>query len=330
MGGTMELVTIKLKIADVVIQVESHFPLEQPTKKEEQPHQAAERYKNFFYKGGKTPDIRINLEIVEKLPRILKAKPVFITYHFENGSENWRLFKKDNTYIYKSPQKNKKQVMLINRTFDRVSAYLLPKEEKVALTDKRREFIKKNKGFVWDISDIIYDFLQVLLINYLAVTKKDGIFTHAFGVKDTRKSGLLFAGKSGSGKTTLAKIYHKHSKAIVLNDDRIIVRRKNDNFYIYGSPWHGDFSDYLMSRIESARLKHIFFLRKSKENSAKPISMSRAFKFLYPAMFPTFWDREGMEMISIFLTDLLSKVTCFRLKFKKNKSVIDFVRKINC
>ncbi len=319
--------TIKLKIADVIIQMESRFPLKQVPKEEEQGHQAAVRYKNFFYEGRQKPHIIINIEIVNRLPEVSKAKPLFITWHFQDGSENWRLLKKDNTYIYKSPLEDKKQLMVINETFDKVTAYLLPKEEKAALTGKRRGFIKENKGFVWNTSDIVYDFLQVLLINYLAVTKKDGIFTHAMGVKDIRKSGLLFAGKSESGKTTLAKIYHKYSKMVVLNDDRIIIRKINNDFYIYGSPWHGDFSDYLMSRIEKAKLKYIFFLQKSKENSIKPISLSKAFKLLYPAIFPTFWDREGTEVITMFLTDLLSKTSCFRLKFKKDKSVIGFVER---
>jgi len=30
----------------------------------------------------------------------------------------------------------------------------------------------------------------------------------------------------------------------------------------------------------------------------------------------------------MFLTDLLSKTSCFRLKFKKDKSVIGFVKRI--
>ncbi len=323
---------VNLKIADVVIQMQSRFTLDRLSEEEGQKHQAAIRYKNFFYKGRQKPHIIINIEIVNSLPEVSKAKPLFITYHFQDGSENWRLLKKDNTYIYKSPLEDKKQLMVVNKTFNRVTAYLLPKNREQR-TENREQNIEsrrqEEKEFVWNTSDIIYDFLQILLINYLAVTKKDGIFTHAMGVKDIRKSGLLFAGKSKAGKTTLAKIYHKHSKAVVLNDDRIIIRKINNDFYIYGSPWHGDFSDYLMSRIEKAKLRYIFFLQKSKENSIKPISLSKAFKLFYPAMFPTFWDREGTEVVTMFLTDLLSKASCFRLKFKKGKSVIGLVKRID-
>ncbi len=316
---------IKLRIADIIIKMQSKFFLQPFDFKDRMDF----RFRNFLYQGKREPEILIDVDIVEKLPSFPDAKTVFITYHFQDGSENWRLLKRGNQFIYKSPLEDKKQVMVVNRDFSRIKAYLLPKKEDKVVDEKERELVKKYKGRIWNVSDIIYDFLQVLLINYLAITKKDGIFTHSMGVKDIDNGGLLFAGKSKSGKTTLAKIYHNHSKALVLNDDRIIVRKINNDFYIYGSLWHGEFSDYLESHIERAKLKNIFFLQKAKENSIKPISLSKAFKFLYPAMFPTFWDREGTERIMMFLSNLLSKTSCFRLKFKKDKSVIGFVRKIN-
>ena len=317
---------VNLKIANVVIQIQSRFPLDQcnPGLEEKDPYK---RFKSFFYEGKQTPHIRIKVEIVNRLPEIPKAKPVFVAYHFQDRKENWRLLKRGNTYIYKSRLEEKEQFMVVNKTLDSITAYLLPKKHANALTRGKRGCIKKSNELVWDIADIIYDFLQVLLINYLAVIKKDGIFTHAIGIKEINKDGLLFAGKSKAGKSTLAKIYHKHSKAMVLNDDRIIVSKINNKFYIYGSPWYGAFGDYLELQIDRAKLKSILFLQKSKENSIEPVSRCEAFKLLYPAMFPTFWDRGGIKVISMFLVDLLSKVPCFRLKFKKNKSVIGFVRK---
>ena len=317
---------ISLKIADIIIKMQSKSFLQPFDFKDKMDF----RFRNFLYQGKKEPEITVDVNIVKKLPQFSDAKTLFVTYHFQDGSENWRLLRQGNSYVYKSPLEDKKQVMLVNRGFNKVKAYLLPKKKDKVSNEKERELVKKYNGFFWNVTDIIYDFLQVLLINYLAVIKKDGIFTHSMGIKDTDQQGLLFTGKSESGKTTLAKLYHKHSKDLVLNDDRIIIRRMKNNFYIYGSPWHGEFSDYLDSRVDRAKLKSILFLQKAKGNSIKPISLSKAFKFLYPAMFPTFWDRRGTEMITAFLSDLLSKVSCFRLKFKNDKSVIGFIRKAKC
>lgn len=303
------MIAAKLKIADVLIRMRSRFPLEQLAK-EEREFQAEERFNNFFYSGSQKPHISIDVEIVDKLPSY-SAKPLFITYHFQDKSENWRLLKKADSYIYKSPLKDKKQLMLVNRDFDRVTAYLLP---------------KKDKGKVWTVNDIIYDFLQVLLINYFA-QRKEGIFTHSVGIKDLDGAGLLFAGKSGVGKSTTARLWHKHSKATVLNDDRIIVRKADSGFVIYGSPWHGEFSDYLASRIESAPLKNLFFIHHAPRNKLRRVSQKEAFGLLYPALFPTFWDKPCLENIVSFCQDLIKDVFCYSLGFVNDKRIIDFVRK---
>jgi len=302
---------IKLKIADIVIQMQSEFNHEQLSEKEKQ-LQIPERFNNFLYKGKSKPDILIRINIVNRLPEVKGVKDIFITYHPDGHAENWRLQKKGNSYIYRCPLENKQQLILLNETFDRVTAYLLP---------------KKDKGMVWSITDIIYDFLQVLLINYFALNKK-GIFVHSIGVKDLNGRGLLFAGKSGAGKSTTARLWHKYSKAMVLNDDRIIVRRLNGKFFIYGSPWHGEFSDYLESHLESAPLDRLFFIYHASGNTAHNISKKEAFNILYPALFPTFWDKNCLENVVSFCQDLVKDITCFRLGFVNNKKVIEFVRKI--
>ncbi|MFC1623914.1 hypothetical protein ACFL28_01155 [Candidatus Omnitrophota bacterium] len=319
---------VKLRIADVIIQMKSCFPIEKFTKKEERDLQRSERFNNFSYKGGQAPHIVIQVEIVNRLPNISNMKPVFTTYHFQDRSENWHLLKKGNIYIYKSPIKDKEQLMVVNKTFNRVTAYLLPKNKDVALSEKKRENIKKNKGFIWSVSDVIYDFLQVLLINYFA-QRNEGIFTHAIGIRDLGRQGLLFAGKSGCGKTTMAKLWYKHSKTMVLNDDRVIVRKYKKRFFIHGSPWHGEFNDYLASRIESAPLEKLFFIHHALKNIARPVSEKRAFNLLYPALFPTFWDKGGLENIVSFCQDLVKNVPCFSFGFVNDKKIVGFVRKAN-
>lgn len=280
---------------------------------EEQRLQFSERFNNFFYTGRKKPDILIDVKIVKKLPQLQNAFTVFVTRHPGDKSENWQLLKNGGGYIYKCPLKGKEQVMFINRDFNRVTAYLLP---------------KKKKAYVWDVVDIIYDFLQVFLINYFA-RRKSGIFVHSVAVKDVDGRGFLFAGKSRAGKSTTAKIWHNHSEAMVLNDDRIIVRKHNGKFFIYGSPWHGAFDGYLTARIESAALSKLFFIYHSFKNTARLISSQEAFKFLYPTILPTFWDKVCLENIISFCQDLIKGVRCFHLGFKKDKKIIEFIRKFH-
>ncbi len=201
----MHLEKVKLKIADIVIILKSRFPQEDFSGPDAEAA-FSQRFKNFLYNGNRKSNIVINVEIVNKLPRPRRIKSLFIVYHPTEG-KNWRLSRKGEGYIFRNFAQNKEQVMVINRAFDRVNAYLLP---------------KKDNRFVWDFTDIVYDFLQVLLINYFA-QRGAGIFIHGVGIKDVDGRGYVFAGKSGAGKTTTAKIWYRHSRAKVLNDDRIIV-----------------------------------------------------------------------------------------------------------
>lgn len=308
----------KLKIADVVIDLKSRFPLKDPRKKKypffpgKQPGNVPERFRAFFYRGTKTSDITITIDVVDKLPLVRGAKVVFITNHFQDGQENWRLLKKGNEYIYKSPLEQKRQVVFVNKAFNKAKAFVLP---------------QKDGEYVWGVDDIIYDFLQVLLINYFAL-HQTGLFVHSIGVKDTDGRGLLFAGKSGAGKSTTARLWHKHTKAMVLNDDRVIVRKRRNKFYIHGSPWHGDFNDYLESKTGSALLEKLFFIEHASKNDAWKIDRMEAFRNLYPSLFPTFWNKTCLENIASISAELIKKVPCYRMGFVNDKKVIGFVRKI--
>jgi hypothetical protein len=307
---------VKLKIADIIIHIKSRFPLERLSKRELK-WQAPERFKTFFYKGRASPDINIEVNIVDRVPKIKGAKEIFASYNPDRREENWRLFKRGHHYVYKTPRSKhsnmisgKSQVSLINENFNKVVVNLPPHYE---------------RGEVWNVQDIIYDFLQVLLINHFALHKK-GIFLHSFGIKDINGKGLIFAGKTESGKTTMARIWHKFSKAMVLNDDRMIVRKINGKFFIFGSPWHGDFGDYLVSRIESAPLEKMFFIYHSRKNIIKKVSIKKAFRLLYPAVFPTFWDKACLDNLVPIYQELVEKIPCYKFGFRKDKRIINFVR----
>lgn len=297
--------TIKLKIADIIIQMRSRFPIESLDKSE------SFRYKNFIYRANRKADICLEIHLIETIPLLKKdTKKVFLTYHPDSGRLNWALFKNENSYILREYPLGKRQHYVLSQDFSKVKAYLSR---------------KKKDGLTWKITEIIYDALQIILIHYLS--RRDGIFTHAVGIKDNDRRGLLFVGKSGQGKSTLARLWYRYSRAKVLNDDRIIVRRLNNRFFIYGNPWHGDFSDYLASRIDRARLKSIFFISHSRSNQVS-LFKKGVFRFLYPCLFPAFWDRGALEKTITSCNELLKDVPCFRLGFRNDNSVIGFVRKI--
>ena len=318
---------ISLKIADTIILITSRFPMTSSSKvldppiKEEIAKYGDQnwRLRNFIYKGNRKPDIRIEVKVVKKLPVPAPAEHIFITKHFQDGKENWRLGKQNGRFIYISPVASKEQYAVFNKDFIKAVIYLLPK----ITYDKDR---KKNFDFTWDYTDIVYDFLQILMIHYFI--PREGLFSHGVGIKDIDKKGLLFVGKSGCGKTTTAKLWYNHTNAKVLNDDRIVIRKIKNTFFIYGTPWHGDFSDYLAVYVERAKLERLFFIHHGIKNRAKPVSGRKSFAFLFPAIFPPFWNKSWLNRTASFCLELVNKVPSYRMGFTKNKKVIRFTRQL--
>ncbi len=297
--------SITLNIGGKFITLSCRYPMKLRLPREYNP----QRYSHFVYNGKVAADITVKIKIVEKLP-ILRGEEIFKVIHFDDGKENWRWLKTKDGYIYFCPLSFKRQLAVISRDYSRVTVYLTPWRKK----------------FIWDYRNILYDFLQILLINYLAF-RKEGLILHACAVKDESGRGIVFAGRSGNGKSTMARLWHYNTKAMVLNDDRVIVRKTANGFKAYGSPWHGEFGDYLDSHPDSAPLKSLFLIEHSKKNIAQALDRLNAFKLLYPALIPIFCDGAQIDNVLTVCEQLIGSVPCRRLGFVKNKNVINYIKK---
>jgi hypothetical protein len=164
-----------------------------------------------------------------------------------------------------------------------------------------------------------YPLNQALMI--LLLSRRKGILFHACGIADG-ESGYLFLGNSGHGKSTMAKLWFARGLT-VLNDDRIVVREKRGEFWMYGTPWHGDFKEFSTKGLPISK---IFFLYPDKENRLIPHEGAKAVSMMLTRSFPPLWDKEGMIFTAGFCHRLVSAVPCYEFHFKQDQSVIDFVR----
>jgi hypothetical protein len=128
---------------------------------------------------------------------------------------------------------------------------------------------------------------------------------------------------SGAGKSTMADLWAGRTGANVLSDDRVIVRRNNGGFWMYGTPWHGDAQ---MASPDGAPLKQIFTIRHSSRNRSVPLGTADAASKLLARSFPTFWDADGMAFTVDFLGQLAQSVPCNELGFVPSPDIVDFVR----
>jgi hypothetical protein len=164
--------------------------------------------------------------------------------------------------------------------------------------------------------------MELLMANHLAY--RGGLIVHACGIAAGKK-GLLFVGHSGAGKSTLARMWDGEAGIEILSDDRVIVRNQDNEFWIHGTPWHGD------ARFASpgkARLEGVFFLRHGKENRISEARKIEAVSELLSCSFPTYWDRQGMSSTLEMLTHLGDRVPCREMAFRPEKGVLDLFQKM--
>jgi hypothetical protein len=141
------------------------------------------------------------------------------------------------------------------------------------------------------------------------------------------KEGILFCGISGAGKTTLSRLWQQRAGVTVLSDDRVIVRKEQEEYVVYGTPWPGEGR---MASSQKAPLKKITFLVKANENKAGPLERKEALRQIVTQCFPPLWDREGICAALEFCGALLEAVPFFRFDFLPDESAVAFIENAFC
>jgi len=162
---------------------------------------------------------------------------------------------------------------------------------------------------------------EVLMVCLLA--QRRGLMVHACGVDDGGR-GYLFAGNSTHGKSSMARLWK--DQALILNDDRIVLRWREGRFWMYGTPWHGDYSGVSPQGVP---LEKIFFLCHADANEVRRREDVAAASMLLTRCFPPLWDAAGMRFTLDFCAQLVADVPCYELGFVPDKNVLDLVRCLN-
>jgi hypothetical protein len=162
--------------------------------------------------------------------------------------------------------------------------------------------------------------LEVLLVNLLALNQ--GIMLHACAVNDGGK-GWIFPGVSGAGKSTMSRLWAGRENVTILNDERVILRKHQDDYWVYGTPWHGE-EEFISAN--AVPVEGIFILRHSSKTQAVQIKLSDSITQLFVRSFPAFWNPTGMKLTLDFLAGLSQSVQCYDLGFRPEEGIVNYVR----
>jgi hypothetical protein len=229
---------------------------------------------------------------------------------FDSGAV-WRLSKAQERYVYR----------FVSPTFGPVpyrTASLTPDYRSAEVMLHRPYFDHRPA-----IYPLQYPLDELLLTNLLAAN--DGVELHACGVADVDDAGYVFAGHSGAGKTTLARLWARVSGVEVISDDRVIVRREAGQYWMYGTPWHGE---GVFASPRRAPLAGIFLIRHSPTIHILPLTGAGVAARLFACSFPPFHSAAGLASILELLDGVVRAVPCHDLGVVPHPGVIDFVRSL--
>lgn len=155
--------------------------------------------------------------------------------------------------------------------------------------------------------EIPYPLDQLLLVPALAL--RGAVLLHACGAVISNR-GLVFAGHSGDGKTTLAGLLSSEA-APLLSDERTAIRKTNQGFVAYGTPWPGEGN--VVSNASSP-LAGMFVLRKAAHHAVGSASPALAPDLLARAIVPYYLPDIAARILGIF-SELAASVPFRELHF---------------
>ncbi len=168
-----------------------------------------------------------------------------------------------------------------------------------------------------------YPIDELAMMHRLALA--EGVEVHALGLVDSDGSGYLFLGHSGAGKSTTARLWMAQPSVKLLSDDRIILRKQDGKFWMYGTPWHGDAG---VASPDCAPLSSVFLLEQAPQNQIRPLAPGKAAAELFARSFVPHYLQEGIQFSLSFLEDLARSIPCSIFRFAPTESAVEAIRHV--
>lgn len=91
--------------------------------------------------------------------------------------------------------------------------------------------------------------------------------------------GYLFTAKSGTGKSTHTRLWRDlfGERAIMVNDDKPLIKVSESGIIVYGTPWDGK---HRLSTNISVPLKSVCVLERSEENRIEKVTADSVYNML--------------------------------------------------
>ncbi len=286
-----------LRIADFVISLENHASDGTRLLLEE-------GYTDFVsFSGGQKADVEIIA--FQGIPETLPHETTLLYRAARGDQEFWSVYRDVDGYrllVYdQSAPFALRQLAVIDSCFNRWQIHSVPFTENES---------------VEGICPLAYP-MGPLLLYYLTVPH-EAIMIHASGISEN-ETGRIFSGFSGVGKSTMAKLWADKGH-LTINDDRLIIRKKNGAFYIYNTPMH--YRDY----PKTSPLHSVFLPYHAPKNTIAPVPLTKAISKLLGYSIIHGYDKNHLEQHLSFLVDMCTQLPVFSLGVVPTPAIIEFIK----
>ena len=138
----------------------------------------------------------------------------------------------------------------------------------------------------------------------------DGIIFHSSAIMVDGEA-YLFTAPSGTGKSTHARLWREMlgDRAVMINDDKPIIRYIDGAFYVYGTPWNGK---HRLDTNARAKIKAICKIYQAKENTICRANVGdMLITIMNQTIRPT--DLNKMDKLLTIIDKMLTEVNLYSL-----------------
>lgn len=139
-----------------------------------------------------------------------------------------------------------------------------------------------------------------------------GVVLFHSSVVEVDNECYLFAAKSGTGKSTHTRMWREvfGEDAVMINDDKPLIREIDGKFYAYGTPWDGK---HALSVNKKSPIKAICYIERGEKNEiAKGDMVNTTYKLIAQIYRPR--NEEGTIKVLDFADSMLKSIPMYEMK----------------